>query len=68
MAPIVRALRRTYPDARTSLEGVRPGLAGRQAQGADRSDPGDDEGTKELFRTGRTMGVFYTESPASRAG
>jgi error-prone DNA polymerase len=31
------------------------------------SDPGDDEPTKELFRTGRTMGVFYTESPASRA-
>ena len=31
------------------------------------SDPGGDEPTKELFRTGRTMGVFYTESPASRA-
>ncbi len=31
------------------------------------SDPGDDEPTKALFRTGRTMGVFYTESPASRA-
>ncbi len=30
------------------------------------SDPGDDEATKALFRTGRTMGVFYTESPASR--
>ncbi len=30
------------------------------------SDPGDDEPTRELFRTGRTMGVFYTESPASR--
>jgi len=30
------------------------------------SDAGEDEGTKELFRTGRTMGVFYTESPASR--
>jgi error-prone DNA polymerase len=30
------------------------------------SDPGDDEPTKTLFRTGRTMGVFYTESPASR--
>jgi error-prone DNA polymerase len=30
------------------------------------SDPGDDEPTKKLFRTGRTMGVFYTESPASR--
>ena len=31
------------------------------------SDPEDDEPTKALFRTGRTMGVFYTESPASRA-
>ncbi|HTG48943.1 MAG TPA: hypothetical protein VL915_00550, partial [Gemmatimonadales bacterium] len=30
------------------------------------ADAGEDEGTKELFRTGRTMGVFYTESPASR--
>ena len=30
------------------------------------SDPGDDEPTRALFRTGRTMGVFYTESPASR--
>ncbi len=30
------------------------------------SDPGDDEPTKALFRTGQTMGVFYTESPASR--
>jgi DNA-directed DNA polymerase III PolC len=27
---------------------------------------GDDEGAKALFRTGQTMGVFYTESPASR--
>ncbi|HTO73012.1 MAG TPA: DNA polymerase III subunit alpha, partial [Gemmatimonadales bacterium] len=31
-----------------------------------RSDPEDDEPTKALFRTGQTMGVFYTESPASR--
>jgi error-prone DNA polymerase len=31
------------------------------------SDPGDDEAAKALFRTGQTMGVFYTESPASRA-
>ncbi|HEY7615026.1 MAG TPA: DNA polymerase III subunit alpha [Gemmatimonadales bacterium] len=31
------------------------------------SDAGDDEPTRALFRTGRTMGVFYTESPASRA-
>jgi DNA-directed DNA polymerase III PolC len=30
------------------------------------SDAGDDPPTRELFRTGRTMGVFYTESPASR--
>ncbi len=30
------------------------------------SDPEDDEPTKALFRTGQTMGVFYTESPASR--
>ncbi len=31
------------------------------------NDPDDDEGAKALFRTGQTMGVFYTESPASRA-
>lgn len=30
------------------------------------STAGDDEGAKALFRTGQTMGVFYTESPASR--
>ncbi len=30
------------------------------------NDPDDDEPTRALFRTGRTMGVFYTESPASR--
>ena len=30
------------------------------------ADAGDDPKTRELFRTGRTMGVFYTESPASR--
>ena len=30
------------------------------------SDAGEDEPTKALFRTGQTMGVFYTESPASR--
>jgi error-prone DNA polymerase len=30
------------------------------------SAAGDDEAAKELFRTGKTMGVFYTESPASR--
>ena len=31
------------------------------------SDPADDEATRALFRTGQTMGVFYAESPASRA-
>ncbi|HEU4524829.1 MAG TPA: hypothetical protein VFR62_07385, partial [Gemmatimonadales bacterium] len=31
------------------------------------SSAGDDEGARALFRTGQTMGVFYTESPASRA-
>ena len=31
------------------------------------SDAGDDGPTRALFRTGQTMGVFYTESPASRA-
>ncbi len=30
------------------------------------SDAGDDPATRALFRTGRTLGVFYTESPASR--
>ncbi|MEP6572817.1 MAG: DNA polymerase III subunit alpha, partial [Gemmatimonadota bacterium] len=30
------------------------------------ADPEDDEPTRALFRSGRTMGVFYTESPASR--
>ncbi|HET9466197.1 MAG TPA: hypothetical protein VFO71_11745, partial [Gemmatimonadales bacterium] len=30
------------------------------------SSAGDDEGARTLFRTGQTMGVFYTESPASR--
>ena len=30
------------------------------------ADAGEDPDTRELFRTGRTMGVFYTESPASR--
>jgi error-prone DNA polymerase len=30
------------------------------------SEPGDDAATRALFRKGRTMGVFYTESPASR--
>ena len=30
------------------------------------SAPAEDEATRALFRTGNTMGVFYTESPASR--
>jgi DNA-directed DNA polymerase III PolC len=30
------------------------------------STAGEDEGARALFRTGNTMGVFYTESPASR--
>ncbi|HEX7023280.1 MAG TPA: DNA polymerase III subunit alpha, partial [Gemmatimonadales bacterium] len=30
------------------------------------AEAGEDPGTRELFRTGNTMGVFYTESPASR--
>jgi DNA-directed DNA polymerase III PolC len=30
------------------------------------STAGDDEKARALFRTGQTMGVFYTESPASR--
>ena len=30
------------------------------------AEAGEDPATRELFRTGRTMGVFYTESPASR--
>ncbi|HET7251746.1 MAG TPA: DNA polymerase III subunit alpha [Gemmatimonadales bacterium] len=30
------------------------------------SDPVTDEATRALFRSGNTMGVFYTESPASR--
>ena len=29
-------------------------------------EAGEDPKTREHFRTGRTMGVFYTESPASR--
>ena len=31
------------------------------------TDAGEDPATRALFRTGQTMGVFYTESPASRA-
>ena len=29
-------------------------------------EAGEDPATRALFRTGQTMGVFYTESPASR--
>ena len=31
------------------------------------AEAGEDPETRKLFRTGNTMGVFYTESPASRA-
>ncbi len=54
-----------------SLAVIRDGIAavhantGRQLDYTS-SDAGDDPATQELFRTGRTMGVFYTESPASR--
>jgi DNA-directed DNA polymerase III PolC len=30
------------------------------------ADPEDDPATRQLFSTGQTLGVFYTESPASR--
>ncbi|MEK7381591.1 MAG: DNA polymerase III subunit alpha [Gemmatimonadota bacterium] len=30
------------------------------------SEAGEDSATRALFRAGKTMGVFYTESPASR--
>ncbi len=30
------------------------------------SEAGEDPATRALFRAGKTMGVFYTESPASR--
>jgi error-prone DNA polymerase len=30
------------------------------------ADAGEDPATRKLFATGQTMGVFYTESPASR--
>jgi len=30
------------------------------------SEAGDDPATRRAFRTGETLGVFYTESPASR--
>ena len=55
-----------------SLAVIRDGIAavaantGRQLDYTSQ-DAGEDAATRELFRTGRTMGVFYTESPASRA-
>ncbi len=30
------------------------------------TEAGEDSATKQLFRSGKTLGVFYTESPASR--
>jgi DNA-directed DNA polymerase III PolC len=54
-----------------SLAVIRDGIAAVKANTGiqldySSSDAGDDPATRELFRTGRTMGVFYTESPASR--
>ncbi len=54
-----------------SLAVIRDGIAAVRANTGvaldySSSDAGDDSATRELFRTGRTMGVFYTESPASR--
>ncbi len=55
-----------------SLAVIRDGIAavaantGRQLDYTSQ-EAGEDAATRELFRTGRTMGVFYTESPASRA-
>ena len=54
-----------------SLAVIRDGIAavrvntGRQLDYTG-AEAGEDPKTRELFRTGRTMGVFYTESPASR--
>jgi error-prone DNA polymerase len=54
-----------------SLAVIRDGIAMVGANTGRRLDytsaaAGEDPATRELFRTGRTMGVFYTESPASR--
>ena len=55
-----------------SLAVIRDGIAavrtntGRQLDYTS-AEAGEDPATRELFRAGRTMGVFYTESPASRA-
>ncbi len=54
-----------------SLAVIRDGIAavrvntGRQLDYTS-AEAGEDPKTREIFRTGRTMGVFYTESPASR--
>ena len=54
-----------------SLAVIRDGIAAVKANTGRELDytsaeAGEDPATRELFRTGRTMGVFYTESPASR--
>jgi len=55
-----------------SLAVIRDGIAavrtntGRQLDYTS-AEAGEDPETRTLFRTGNTMGVFYTESPASRA-
>ncbi|HMU62360.1 MAG TPA: DNA polymerase III subunit alpha, partial [Gemmatimonadales bacterium] len=49
---------------RDAIEAVRVNT-GRQIDYTSQ-EAGDDPATKALFRTGQTMGVFYTESPASR--
>lgn len=54
-----------------SLAVIRDAIAAVEAHTGERidytaSEPVDDEATKAVFRSGDTMGVFYTESPASR--
>ena len=54
-----------------SLAVIRDGIAAVKAHAGIQLDytsaeAGEDPETRALFRTGRTMGVFYTESPASR--
>jgi DNA polymerase III alpha subunit len=55
-----------------SLAVIRDGIAAVRANTGRQLDytsaeAGEDPETRKLFRTGSTMGVFYTESPASRA-
>ena len=55
-----------------SLAVIRDGIAAVRANTGRQLDytsaeAGEDPETRALFRTGSTMGVFYTESPASRA-